>query len=301
MTRTASPPSPIPVSQRYVPSERDECVGDARHRAVAGAARDARCRGPAGLSCLDRSLASWRRAALLIATRRGELRRLRAHRRHGRPRRAHDAWLHVDGALGLFARVSPRSAASCGVSASSVRRRAQWFKSRDCGFAFVHDPALCPVVSLVASYLPGMATAPTSEPRPESSSARDPVGVGDLRAVRPARLRVDGEGHLAAHASGRTSRGTDSARAPVQLNIVFLSLPAGRWVDGDESTTSTSHRRGVLTTTGVRRTRCTRPDRVLPAIVNWQTKARRRSSSRSCSRRPRLARAIGTLLKREGG
>ncbi len=71
----------------------------------------------------------------------------------------HGAWLHVDGAFGLFARVSPRTAALAdGVEhADSVSADGhKWLNvPHDCGFAFVRDPALLTAVfSAIAEYTP---------------------------------------------------------------------------------------------------------------------------------------------------
>jgi len=73
--------------------------------------------------------------------------------------RKHGAWLHVDGAFGLFARVSPRTAALAdGVERadSVISDGHKWLNvPHDCGFAFVRDPALLTgVFSAAASYLP---------------------------------------------------------------------------------------------------------------------------------------------------
>ncbi len=73
--------------------------------------------------------------------------------------REHGAWLHVDGAFGLFARVSPRTAALAdGVERadSVISDGHKWLNvPHDCGFAFVRDPALLTAVfSADASYLP---------------------------------------------------------------------------------------------------------------------------------------------------
>ena len=71
----------------------------------------------------------------------------------------HNAWLHVDGAFGLFARVSPRSAglaAGVELADSVISDGHKWLNvPHDCGFAFVRDPALLTAVfSAAASYLP---------------------------------------------------------------------------------------------------------------------------------------------------
>jgi glutamate/tyrosine decarboxylase-like PLP-dependent enzyme len=72
--------------------------------------------------------------------------------------RKHNAWLHVDGAFGLFARISPRTARLAeGVERadSVVADGHKWLNvPHDCGFAFVRDPALLTTVfSASASYL----------------------------------------------------------------------------------------------------------------------------------------------------
>jgi glutamate/tyrosine decarboxylase-like PLP-dependent enzyme len=73
--------------------------------------------------------------------------------------REHGAWLHVDGAFGLFARVSPRTAALAeGVERadSVIADGHKWLNVPfDCGFAFVGQPALLtPVFSALAAYTP---------------------------------------------------------------------------------------------------------------------------------------------------
>jgi glutamate/tyrosine decarboxylase-like PLP-dependent enzyme len=72
--------------------------------------------------------------------------------------RAHNAWLHVDGAFGLFARTSPRTARLAeGVERadSVVSDGHKWLNvPHDCGFAFVREPMLLTkVFSASASYL----------------------------------------------------------------------------------------------------------------------------------------------------
>ena len=73
--------------------------------------------------------------------------------------RQHGAWLHVDGAFGLFARTSPRTAALAeGVERadSVISDGHKWLNvPHDCGFVFVRDPALLTqVFSASATYLP---------------------------------------------------------------------------------------------------------------------------------------------------
>jgi glutamate/tyrosine decarboxylase-like PLP-dependent enzyme len=71
----------------------------------------------------------------------------------------HGAWLHVDGAFGLFARVSPDTAplAAGAERADSVTADGhKWLNvPYECGFAFVRDPSrLLPVFNASAAYLP---------------------------------------------------------------------------------------------------------------------------------------------------
>jgi glutamate/tyrosine decarboxylase-like PLP-dependent enzyme len=73
--------------------------------------------------------------------------------------RAHDAWVHVDGAFGLFARLSPRVAQLAdGVELgdSVISDGHKWLNvPYDCGFAFVRDPAyLRAPFAAGAAYLP---------------------------------------------------------------------------------------------------------------------------------------------------
>lgn len=72
---------------------------------------------------------------------------------------AHGAWLHVDGAFGLFARVSPETAplaAGAERADSVIADGHKWLNvPYDCGFAFVRDASrLLPVFNASAAYLP---------------------------------------------------------------------------------------------------------------------------------------------------
>ena len=81
---------------------------------------------------------------------------------------AHDAgaWVHVDGAFGLFAAASPtRRHLVAGMDAADswATDAHKWLNvPYDCGFAFVRDPALlAKVFSLAAAYLPEEEPEPT--------------------------------------------------------------------------------------------------------------------------------------------
>ena len=96
--------------------------------------------------------------------------------------RAHGAWLHVDGAFGLFARVSPRTAhlAAGAERADSVSADGhKWLNvPHDCGFAFVREPnLLVRTFAERADYLPS-----PDDPRP-NFGYRGPEGSRRARAL----------------------------------------------------------------------------------------------------------------------
>jgi glutamate/tyrosine decarboxylase-like PLP-dependent enzyme len=143
----------------------------------------------------------------------------------------HGAWLHVDGAFGLFARLSPRTAAlTAGVErASSVAADGhKWLNvPHDCGFAFVRERDwLRDAYAESADYLP-----PPDDPRPNLAYS-SPEGSRRARALAVwATLRAYGsEGYrqmverhldLAQHLARRVDREPDLERlAEVPLNIV---------------------------------------------------------------------------------
>jgi glutamate/tyrosine decarboxylase-like PLP-dependent enzyme len=151
----------------------------------------------------------------------------------------HDAWLHVDGAFGLFARISPRSAH---LAAGAERARSvssdghKWLNvPHDCGFAFVRSPErLAATFSEQADYLP-----PSQESRPSwgfmgpegSRRARALTIWATLRAYGRAGYRAMVERHLelAQRLAERVDAEPELERlAEVPLNIVcFRWRPAG--------------------------------------------------------------------------
>jgi glutamate/tyrosine decarboxylase-like PLP-dependent enzyme len=75
---------------------------------------------------------------------------------------AHDAWVHVDGAFGLWARATPeRKHLTAGIEAADswVTDGHKWLQAPyDCGFAIVRDrDALTAAMSQWSSYLPSIA------------------------------------------------------------------------------------------------------------------------------------------------
>jgi len=144
----------------------------------------------------------------------------------------HGAWLHVDGAFGLFARIAPEAAALAkGLERadSVIADGHKWLNvPYDCGFAFVRDPAyLRPPFQLTAAYLP------TDErPSPEASRRARSLAVwATLRAYGRAGHRAMVERHIAL--AQRLGRRVEQERelellAPVKLNIVcFRHRPMG--------------------------------------------------------------------------
>lgn len=153
--------------------------------------------------------------------------------------RRHGAWLHVDGAFGLFARLSERTRRLvAGVErADSVTVDGhKWLNvPYDCGYAFVRDPILMrKAFAYGAAYLPA-----ADDPRP-TLGAIGPESSRRARALATwATLRAYGrrgycdmvERHLdlAQYLASLVDAAPDLERlAPVPLNIVcFRSRPAG--------------------------------------------------------------------------
>lgn len=196
----------------------------------------------------------------------------------------HGAWLHVDGAFGLFARLAPATRALTeGVERadSVVSDGHKWLNvPYDCGFAFVRDLERLPrALNVGAPYLPSPDDAHPNFGflSPENSRRARALPVwATLRAYGRAGYRELVERHLAL--AQRLAERVDSAPelerlADVQLNIVcFRAHPAGL----DEADLDAfNHRIGaairadgriyVGTTTYAGRAA------LRPAIVNWLT------------------------------
>ena len=198
--------------------------------------------------------------------------------------REHDAWLHVDGAFGLFARLAPESRAlTDGVEyADSITVDAhKWLNvPYDCGIAFVRDPErLEAAYRIGAPYLP----AP-DDPRPNTSSlspensrrARALAVWATLRAYGRDGYRTMVERHLrlARHLAAEVDRRPElELLAEPQLNIVcFRARPAGV----PEAQLDDLNRRLGEALLADGRVYCgttVYDGRVAfrPAIVNWQT------------------------------
>jgi glutamate/tyrosine decarboxylase-like PLP-dependent enzyme len=144
----------------------------------------------------------------------------------------HSAWLHVDGAFGLFARLTPRTAALTeGVERadSVISDGHKWLNvPYDCGFAFVRDRELLKEpFRLTAAYLPSDET-----PSPEASRRARALAVwATLAAYGRGGYRTMVERHLdLAQRLGRRVEKEPGLEllAPVTLNIVcFRYRPSG--------------------------------------------------------------------------
>jgi glutamate/tyrosine decarboxylase-like PLP-dependent enzyme len=198
----------------------------------------------------------------------------------------HDAWLHVDGAFGLFARLAPGTRAlTDGVEGadSVVADGHKWLNvPYDCGFAFVKDMERLPrALNVGAPYLP---SAEDSHPNfgfvaPENSRRARALAVwATLRAYGRAGYREMVERHvaLAQHLAGRVDESPELERlADVPLNIVcFRARPADL---AEPELNALNERLGAaLRADGrvfVGTTEYAGRTALRPAIVNWQTQA----------------------------
>jgi glutamate/tyrosine decarboxylase-like PLP-dependent enzyme len=198
---------------------------------------------------------------------------------------AHHAWLHVDGAFGLFAALSPRTAELVeGIARadSVIADGHKWLNvPYDCGFAFVRDTSLLRrVFALKAAYLPD-----AEGPRPGfgmrgpegSRRARSLAVWATLRAYGRAGYREIVEGHLdlAQRLATRVDASPDLERmADVPLNIVcFRSRPPGV---PEEDLDDFNRRLGEAIIRDGRvffgTTRYEGRVAFRPAIVNWRTR-----------------------------
>lgn len=198
---------------------------------------------------------------------------------------SHGAWLHVDGAFGLFARVTPRTAElAAGIERadSVIADGHKWLNvPYDCGFAFLKDPdSLARIFVASAAYLPEQDPARPNFGllTPESSRRARSLAVwATLRAYGRSGYRALVERNLD-HAQ-RVAQAVDEADdlerlAEVRLNIVpFRYRPPGF---PEEELDELNNRLGeavladgrvFVGTTHYRGQVCFRP-----AFVNWRTR-----------------------------
>ena len=192
----------------------------------------------------------------------------------------HGAWLHVDGAFGLFARLTPKATALAeGVERahSVIADGHKWLNvPYDCGFAFVRDTELLRrPFRLTGPYLPS-----DERPSPEASRRARALAVwATLRAYGRAGYRRMVERHLelAQHLSRRVDETPELERlAETKLNIVcFRFRPPGiNAAELDELNLELGQ--DVLADGRVffGTTRYEGKVAFRPAIVNWRTEER---------------------------
>jgi glutamate/tyrosine decarboxylase-like PLP-dependent enzyme len=194
------------------------------------------------------------------------------------------AWLHVDGAFGLFARLAPGAAElAAGVERahSVIADGHKWLNvPYDCGFAFVRvDTAeLERTFALAGAYLPSDDKPNFGYRGPEASRRARALAVwATLRAYGRSGYREMVERHLALaqRLAGRVEAAPDlELLAPAKLNIVcFRSRPPGA---AEEQLDDLNARLGdaivedgrVYAGTTVYGGRTA----LRPAIVNWRTR-----------------------------
>jgi glutamate/tyrosine decarboxylase-like PLP-dependent enzyme len=198
---------------------------------------------------------------------------------------AHGAWLHVDGAFGLFARVSPRSAhLAAGVDrADSVSSDGhKWLNvPHDCGFTFLREPErLISTFAERADYLPAPDEQnPSFGYRgPEGSRRARALAVwATLRAYGRAGYRAMVERHL--DLAQRLAARIDAEPQFERLADVPLDIVCFRWhPDGaDEGELDDMNRRlgaALLNDGRVFAGTTLYEGKVAfrPAIVNWRTR-----------------------------
>jgi glutamate/tyrosine decarboxylase-like PLP-dependent enzyme len=221
--------------------------------------------------------------------------------------RRHDAWVHVDGAFGLFARLSPRTEHLVrgveGADSVTVDGHKWLNVPYDSGFAFVRDHGLLArAFRYAADYLP----AP-DDPRP-TLGALGPESSRRARgfAVWAALAAYGREGHrrivehdldLAQHLARRVDAAPDLERlAEVRLNIVAFRFDPGGL--GEEELNELNRRLGEAVLADGRFLVGTSKlgSRTIfrPAFSNWRT---RRSD---VDELVEVVRELGTRLVREG-
>jgi glutamate/tyrosine decarboxylase-like PLP-dependent enzyme len=194
--------------------------------------------------------------------------------------REHGAWLHVDGAFGLFARVSPKTwglAEGVDRADSVIADGHKWLNvPHDCGFAFVRDPELLTAVfSAKASYLQDDEVFAFRAPE-LSRRARSLAVWATLAASGRSGYRelVERCLTIASHVAREVEAADDfELLAPAPLNIVcFRYRPHGVPEQGlDELNLALG--RAVLADGRVYVGTTRWADRVAfrPAFVNWRT------------------------------
>ena len=193
------------------------------------------------------------------------------------------AWLHVDGAFGLFALATPRAAhLAAGVERAHavIADGHKWLNvAYDSGFAFVRDAALLDAAFAIgAPYLPKPGEHPMFGGRgPEASRRARGIAIwATLRAYGRAGHRAMVERHL--DLAQRLARAIDAAPELERLAEVPLNIVCFRYRPGDLSDDALDRLNAKigadLLADGrvyVGTTRYRGKVAFRPAIVNWRT------------------------------
>jgi glutamate/tyrosine decarboxylase-like PLP-dependent enzyme len=193
------------------------------------------------------------------------------------------AWLHVDGAFGLFARLTPRTAAlAAGVERahSVIADGHKWLNvPYDCGFAFVRDGAeLERSFGLTAAYLPSDDKPNFGYRGPEASRRARALTVwATLRAYGRFGYREMVERHLdlAQRLGRRVEEAPDlELLAPIRLNIVCFRFHPPGVEESDLNDLNARLGEAVLEDGRVYAGTTVYGGRTAlrPAIVNWRTR-----------------------------
>jgi glutamate/tyrosine decarboxylase-like PLP-dependent enzyme len=194
------------------------------------------------------------------------------------------AWLHVDGAFGLFARLAPGAAElAAGVERahSVIADGHKWLNvPYDCGFAFVRvDTAeLERTFSLAGAYLPSDDKPNFGYRGPEASRRARALAVwATLRAYGRSGYRDMVERHLALaqRLAGRVEEAPDlELLAPAKLNIVCFRLHPPGAAESDLDDLNTRLGDAILEDGRVYAGTTVYGGRTAlrPAMVNWRTR-----------------------------
>jgi glutamate/tyrosine decarboxylase-like PLP-dependent enzyme len=193
------------------------------------------------------------------------------------------AWLHVDGAFGLFARVTPQAAhLAAGIERadSVIADGHKWLNvPYDCGFAFVREGVdLEQTFGLAGAYLPSDDKPNYGYRGPEASRRARAFPVwATLRAYGRAGHRelVERNLALARRLGERVEQAPDlELLAEVKLNIVCFRFRPDGVTDGDLNQLNTQLGDALLSDGRVYAGTTVYGGRVAfrPAIVNWRTR-----------------------------
>ena len=197
----------------------------------------------------------------------------------------YDAWLHVDGAFGLFARLVPEArelAAGVERAHSVIADAHKWLNvPYDCGFAFVREVERLPrALNVGAPYLPSAVDPHPSFGfiAPESSRRARAFSVwATLRAYGRDGHRAMVSRHLALaqHLARRIDATPELERlAEVRLNIVCFRVHPEGWPDEQLDALNREVGEALLADGRVFVGTTTYAGKVAlrPAIVNWRTR-----------------------------